>query len=227
MSWPGGICGPQRRHWWDLDPVTFRFSNPRVRFRLIRLMRTDKATLTDKQFMVELNMMIHKCDKENVLKNVRLLRMAALDSLKQLALTGEISMEAPLVYRSFKELFFEHPVFRIARLTKKIGDEIKLKHMRKAVPPKWAKPVNYDTIERRFTTNMFEERDMIDCIDLELSQAERERKVQDIADYITHGMANYTEYDYRRIKYEDPQLEYLRNAEGVEELYEMADEYKY
>lgn len=203
------------RPWWEPPYVVYAFSDRRVRSLLERLMGTNVVRVTDRNFMLKLQSKRREDHEERLMNRIRQRELGEADRIKGLILEGKMpAEEAP-------EELSDHPVIRIRLDVKRILLERKLKRKKRRM--KKAKGFDYNLLG----AEEIEEEDDAEirsCMDVVTGLAARNRTIRDHDEYVSGGMEDIAEEDYGRIKYEDGLVADLYELEGVDEMYELADE---
>lgn len=204
------------RNWWERPYVVYSFNNPRVRSLIERLMGTDVVRITDREFMMELQKAKREYHEKRVQKIILDRMVGEVERVKLLILKGKMPVE-----QVPKELS-EHPVFKITQQINKIMAEEKYKARKKRRSTLKVDKFNYDkfkSIEEEVV-----DAEISSCIELNMSEAERDWLIQNRDDYITEGLGTISDEDLKKLKYAEPLVKELQDAEGVNELYKLADE---
>ncbi|KAG8325974.1 hypothetical protein J6590_054187 [Homalodisca vitripennis] len=142
--------------------------------------------------------------------------IAEVEREKRLILEGKMPIEeAP-------EALSNHPVFQITQKANQILEERKRKAEARR-RPKRLKRFDYSLLEGMEEPDVGDT-EMLSCIDMDESDADRALKFEEKETLMSEGLGGFTDEDYDRIKYADPLVEDLNEAETVDELYSLADE---
>uniref|UniRef100_A0A1B6KYD6 Uncharacterized protein n=1 Tax=Graphocephala atropunctata TaxID=36148 RepID=A0A1B6KYD6_9HEMI len=206
----------ESRPWWEPPYVVYGFANRRVRSRIERLMGNYVVEATNKNFMLRLKQRSRDVYEEDMKRRIQDREIAEVEREKRLILEGKMPVEeAP-------QALSNHPVFQIAQLAKKILEQRRKKAEAKT-RHKRLKRFDYALLEGIEEADVGDS-EMLSCIDMDESDADRARKFEEKEALFSEGLGGFSDEDYDRIKYVDPLVEDLEEAETVDDLYSLADE---
>ncbi|XP_039280685.1 uncharacterized protein LOC111056609 [Nilaparvata lugens] len=193
------------------------FSHDHGRSHTERIMGSNVVRVTDRTYMQSLQGKLRDNYDDNLKQRITAREADEVEREKRLILEGKMGVEeAP-------EALADHPVFRITQLTNKMLQDRRIKQS-KARLPKALRDLDYETAREAARDREVPDHEESElAVELDLEEAERHRRLQEIAKDISNEQL-FTQEDFDRIKYETPLVKQLRTVESVDELYRLAEQ---
>ncbi|XP_075211447.1 uncharacterized protein LOC142318820 isoform X2 [Lycorma delicatula] len=194
------------------------FSHERGRSQVERLMGSNVVKVTDREYMQNLRTRLQENHEEIFKKRINDREADEVEREKKLIIEGKMGMEEATAALA------DHPILKITQLTNKMIENNKKLQFGKSRLPRALRDLDFETAREAARDREVPDHEESElAIELDAEEAERQRRLQEIAKDISNEQL-FTQEDFDRIKYETPLVKQLRTVESVEELYRLAEQ---